>query len=108
MRVKIRRRRVTQRCDAFQPSPSGCGGRGPSPASLLLDVPQGARHRRRSLDLAPWRSQRGSREVLKPALRDASSGDISFEKEVSPMDKNQVIVSFAFLRYDALKLKTVG
>ena len=69
MRVKIRRRRARQRCDAFQPSPSGCGARRPSPAPLLLDVLQGVRHRRRSLDLAAWRTQRGSREILKPALK---------------------------------------
>ena len=64
----LRRRRATQHGAANPPSPSGCGGRRPSPASLLLDVPQGARLRRRSLDLAAWRTQRGSREVLKPAL----------------------------------------
>jgi len=46
----------------------GCGGSGPAAASLLLGVPQGVHRRRRSWQLARWRSQRGSREVLKPTL----------------------------------------
>ncbi len=65
----LRRRRATPRGEANPPSPSGCGGRPPSPASLLLDVPRRVRLRRRSLYPAAWRSQRGSREVLKGALR---------------------------------------
>ena len=64
----LRRRRATQHGAANPPSPSGCGGRRPSPASLLLGVPLWVRLRRRSLDLAAWRSQRGPREVVKPAL----------------------------------------
>ena len=50
-------------------SPLGCGGMPPSPASLLLGVSLWIRPRRRSLDPTAWRSQRGSREVLKPALK---------------------------------------
>jgi len=68
----LRRRRATQHGAANPPSPLGCGGRPPSPASLLLDVPQGARLRRRSLHPAAWRTQRGSREVVKGALRGVS------------------------------------
>jgi len=70
MKVKIRRRQATKRCDAFQPSPSGCGGRRdnlPRHSSLTYCHP--VRLRRRSSDLAAWRSQRGSREVLKGALK---------------------------------------
>ena len=66
---EVRRRRATQPGEANPPSPSGCGGRPLSPASLLLGVPQGVLRRRRSWDPAPWRSQRGSREVSKPALK---------------------------------------
>ena len=61
--------KATTRGEANPPSPKGCGGRPPSLASLLLDVLQGVRRRRRSWDLAAWRTQRGSREVVKPALR---------------------------------------
>ena len=64
----LRRRRATQRSTAHPPSPSGCGGRPPSPASLLLGVSLRIRPRRRSWDPAAWRSQRGSREVLEPTL----------------------------------------
>ncbi|MBI3615795.1 MAG: phosphoribosylformylglycinamidine synthase subunit PurL [Candidatus Omnitrophica bacterium] len=64
----LRRRRATQRGEANPPSPSGCGGRLPSPASLLLGVSLWIRRRRRSWDPAAWHSQRGSREVAKPAL----------------------------------------
>ena len=68
MRVKIRRRRATPRGEANPPSPLGCGGKPPSPTSLLLGVSLWIRRRCRSLDPAAWRSQRGSRGVLKPAL----------------------------------------
>jgi len=73
----LRRRRATPRNEANPPSPSGCGGRRPSPSSLLLDVLQGVRHRRRSSDLSAWRSQRGSRGVLKPALNSKEIGIVS-------------------------------
>ena len=52
---------------------AGCGGMLPSLTSLLLVVPQGVRHHRRSLEPAAWRSQRGSREVLKPTLSSAAN-----------------------------------
>ena len=61
--------KATPRGEANPPSPSGCGGRPPSPASLLLSVSLWIRHRRRSWDPAAWRSQRGSRGVPKPTLR---------------------------------------
>ena len=43
--------------------PYGCGGRRPSPALLLLDVPQGVRLRRRALELATWRPTQGTRDA---------------------------------------------
>ena len=60
--------KATPRGEANPPSPSGCGGRPPSPASLLLGVSLWIRRRRRSWDSAAWHSQRGSREVVKGAL----------------------------------------
>jgi hypothetical protein len=66
----LRQRRVTPRADADRPVPSGCGGRRPSAASLLLDVPVClVRLRRRSWHLAAWRSQRDHVGILLGALR---------------------------------------
>ena len=49
-------------------APRGCGGRRSAPASLLLGVVLRLRRRRRFLDQAAWRSQRGSRGLMKPVL----------------------------------------
>ena len=53
-----------------RPAPKGCDGTAPSPASFLLDVPVPlVRHRRRSLHLARWRSQRGHVLMTLEALK---------------------------------------